>query len=274
MIQVLRLSRRFYFTLALLLLAEASNTGAAHGAVSPWSPGPGVRFDVQFDEPFALSRPTDVLELDLFDSSPDDIARLKADGVRLVCYINMGAWENWRNDADKFPPQVIGKVYDGWPGERWLDIRAVEVLAPLLLARLDLCRAKGFDAVEPDNINGHDNPTGFAITRAQQVRFNLWLAEQAHRRGLSIALKNAPDLLPELANVYDWALTEDCFSEGWCADFAPVISAGKAVFALEYTDLNPDWPNTWAKTCAEARSLGITVLLKKRSLDGWLHRCK
>ena len=44
--------------------------------------------------------------------------------------------------------------------ERWLDVRQIERLAPILTDRLELCRDKGFDAVEPDNLDGYDNETG------------------------------------------------------------------------------------------------------------------
>jgi hypothetical protein len=58
---------------------------------------------------------------------------------------------------------VIGDPYEGWPGERWLDIRRIDLLAPLIGQRLELCRIKGFDAVEPDNIDGYTNDTGFSL---------------------------------------------------------------------------------------------------------------
>lgn len=238
-------------------------------ADAPWRPAPGARFDWQLSEPFALSREVEVLDLDLFDSSRADIQALKARGVRLVCYINVGAWEDWRDDAGDFPPRVLGNAYEGWAGERWLDVRALDALAPILQARFDLCRDKGFDAVEPDNIDGYENATGFPISRDDQLHFNRWLARQAHDRGLSIALKNAPELLPELADIYDWALTEDCFAQHWCAALSPLVDAGKAVFAVEYTDRAPDWP----KTCARAKILGIVAILKTRELTGWLQHC-
>ena len=241
----------------------------AWAADDRWRPVPNSYFDWQLTEPFAFARATDVLDLDLFDADAKDIRALKARGIRLVCYINVGAWEDWRDDAQDFPPHVLGQAYEGWAGERWLDIRDIDALAPVLKARFDLCRAKGFDAIEPDNIDGYDTDTGFPITRAEQVRFNLWLARQAHDRGLSIALKNAPDLLPQLADVYDWALTEDCFVQIWCASLAPLVAAGKAVFAVEYTDQSLNWPDT----CARAKALGISVILKNRALDGWLKRC-
>lgn len=40
----------------------------------------------------------------------------------MVCYISIGSVENWRDDADDFPAEAIGNDYDGWEGEKWLDI--------------------------------------------------------------------------------------------------------------------------------------------------------
>ena len=70
---------------------------------------------------------------------------------------------------------------------------ALDVLGPLLEARMDLCRDKGFDAVEADNVDGYANRTGFPLTAADQLRFNRFLAAAAHARGLSIGLKNDLD---------------------------------------------------------------------------------
>jgi hypothetical protein len=44
------------------------------------------------------------------------------------------------------------------------------------LTRPRLCREKGFDAVEPDNIDAFTNDTGFPMTYEDQLRFNRWLA--------------------------------------------------------------------------------------------------
>jgi hypothetical protein len=63
--------------------------------------------------------------------------------------VSVGSFEAFRPDARRFPQAVLGRPLDGWPDERWLDIRRRDLLAPVLLPRLDECRAKGFDAVEP-----------------------------------------------------------------------------------------------------------------------------
>ena len=47
--------------------------------------------------------------------------------------------------------------------------------------RLDLAAAKGCDAVDPDNVDGYANPTGFDLTGDDQLAFNRWLAEGRSR---------------------------------------------------------------------------------------------
>ena len=215
------------------------------------------------------SKNVDIYNLDMFETTAAQVAALHTQGRKVMCYINAGAWENWTPDANQFPAIVLGNNYIGWPGERWLDIRRIDLLAPILRARLDLCRAKGFDGVDPDNINGYLNPTGFPLTYQNQLTFNIWLADEAHARGLSIGLKNNSEQLSDLLTYFDWGLTEDCYDQGWCADLSPFISAGKPVFAVEYTDTGINF-NSF---CAQATSLGLSGILKNRELDAYLQVC-
>jgi endo-alpha-1,4-polygalactosaminidase (GH114 family) len=167
---------------------------------------------------------------------------------------------------------VLGNDYEGWPGERWLDIRRIDLLAPIMRARLDLCRAKGFDGVEPDNVDGYANDTGFALTYGDQLAYNRWLADEAHARGLSIGLKNDAEQVGDLLTHFDWALTEDCFAQGWCGEVAPFVEAGKAVFAAEYTDeLTVD--RFLDGVCPQAEAMGFSAILKDRDLDAWRRGC-
>jgi len=106
---------------------------------------------------------------------------------------------------------VLGRT-NGWPGEKWLDIRQLKVLAPIMKARMDQCVARGFDGVEFDNVDGYANPTGFSLTAANQLRYNSWLANQAHLRNLSAALKNDLGQVKTLFPYFDWALDEQCSS--------------------------------------------------------------
>jgi hypothetical protein len=249
-----------------LALSAAALASPAHCETT--APRPGASFSwllgAQGDPPFA-----DVIDLDLFDASAADVAALKARGAYLVCYINVGALEDWRPDKGAFPAKIVGKEYDGWAGERWLDIRQIEALDPVLTSRFELCREKGFDAIEPDNLDGFQARSGFPLTRDDQLRFNRWIAEKAHGLGLGIGIKNVPDLLPELASSFDFALLEDCFDQGWCGEFAKFRASGKAVFAVEYTDNDIKLD----AFCAKMSSLGFSGLLKNRNLDRFEKRC-
>jgi hypothetical protein len=242
----------------------------ATGAPGLWRPAIGAAWQWQLGGlPLDLTVEAEVYDVDLFETSADEVAALRAAGRRAICYLSAGSWEDWRPDAGAFPAGVLGADYAGWPGERWLDIRRLDMLAPILRARLDLCAAKGFDAVEPDNVDGHLNATGFPLTADDQLNFNLWLAGEAHARGLSIGLKNVPEQAQRLEPYFDWALTEDCFAEGWCEAMLPFILAGKAVLAAEYTDTGVDWE----RACAEAARLGISVILKDRELGAERETC-
>ncbi len=68
---------------------------------------------------------------------------------------------------------------------------------------------------------------------------------------------------------FDWALTEDCFAEGWCTQMLPFINAGKAVFAAEYTDTGI----SMEKVCQQAEAMRFTVILKNRNLDAYRKTC-
>ena len=134
---------------------------------------------------------------------------------------------------------------------------------------MDMCKRRGFDAVEPDNMDGYQNRTGFPITYAQQLRYNRFLARAAHERGLSIAMKNDPAQVEDLAPLYDFAITEDCFDQGWCHRMKPFVEANKAVLATEYTDTGA----RLSRFCPKAKNLRFDAILKKRNLGEWRRSC-
>ena len=237
--------------------------------ISPWTPGLRHTWQWQLAGDLDLSVEAEVFDLDLFETDAQTIADLHAKGSRVICYLNVGAWENWREDRVVFPDSVLGADYAGWQGERWLDIRQIDLLKPVIESRLDLCKKKGFDAVEPDNIDGYTNETGFPLTYADQLKYNLWLADEAHARGLLIGLKNDPDQVQDLVGVYDWAMTEDCFDQGWCEQMVGFVQAGKPVFAAEYTDSGVNFEHA----CSEAARLNFNLIMKNMDLDAYRRVC-
>jgi endo-alpha-1,4-polygalactosaminidase (GH114 family) len=264
-------SESFAAPLPLVTSTAAPPRPTASGTTADvWHPPPGVTWQWQLSgPPVDLSVKAEVFDIDLFDNDVAMVAALHAKGRKVICYFSVGSREDWRPDAEQFPTMVIGKQLPGWPGERWLDVRRLDLLGPILRARLDLCRDKGFDGVEPDNIDGFTNDTGFPLTAADQLAFNRWLAMEAHARGLSIGLKNDPDQASQLLTDFDWALTEDCFAQGWCDELRPFIDAGKAVFAAEYTDTGI----TADGFCPQATSMHFSAILKERDLGAWREAC-
>jgi len=105
-------------------------------------------------------------------------------------------------DAASFPANVKGSGTAG-RGRNWLDIRS-DGVKTIMAARLDLIKSKGFDAVEPDNVDGYSNSTGFPLTAQDQLNFNEWIAAQCHQRGLSVGLKNDVDQVGTLQPYFDW----------------------------------------------------------------------
>jgi hypothetical protein len=250
-----------------LLLASITPAAAAH-----WRPPAGTTFAIILSTaPNQVVTNAEAVDLDLFEAKRSTVLALKGNGKRVICYMSAGSWEDWRDDKDDFPPEVIGRPLDGWPGERYLDIRALGVIGPIMKARLELCKAKGFDAVDPDNVDAYEigNRTGFPIRRADAIRYMRFLAREAHRLGLAIGLKNATSISRDVLDVMDFAVTEDCFDQGWCRDSRNFISANKPVFAIEYTDNRISFP----AFCEQAGRLGLSPLLKRRSLDTWERRC-
>lgn len=88
----------------------------------------------------------DIYDIDLFDTPDPTIADLHAAGRKVICYFSGGSYEQWRSDASQFNAADLGNELDGWPGERWLDIRSSNV-RDIMLQRLDLAVSKACDGV-------------------------------------------------------------------------------------------------------------------------------
>jgi hypothetical protein len=162
------------------------------------------------------------------------VGAVHAASKKAICYVSAGTWENWRADAGQFPASVLGSK-NGWPGEKWLDIRQTSVLLPIMEARAQKCRQAGFDGVEWDNVDGYSNRSGFPLTYADQLTYNASLANLAHSYGLTVALKNDVEQLVDLAPYFDYAVNEQCQQYNECGGYTTYFtSAGKTVFQVEY----------------------------------------
>jgi hypothetical protein len=264
------------FGLLLLHLPGAAQEIRPHGHPSPelgphrptiWHPPLNTSWQWQLSTPVDEKVKAQMYDIDMFDNDASVVASMHNKGRKVVCYIDLGTWENWRPDANKFPKSVLGEAVSGWPGEKWLDIRRIDILGPIMQARMDLCQAKGFDGMEPDNVDGYTNDSGFPLTYDDQIAYNTFIAKEAHARGLSVGLKNDLDQIADLLSSFDWALDEQCFQYTECSKLLPFIKADKAVFEVEYF-LRP------SKFCPEANSLNFNSMKKHLSLGAYRVPCR
>ena len=231
-----------------------------------WQPAPELTWQIQLKGILNTSYDVDVYDIDLFDTPASTIASLQAGGAHVICYFSAGSYEDWRTDEGDFPVEVIGNPLEGWPGENWLDVRNVNALMPIMEARMDLAVAKGCDAVDPDNVDGYTNNTGFPLTSADQLAYNIALADAAHERGLAVGLKNDLDQIDALVSHFDFAVNEQCFQYNECGSLTPFINNNKAVFGIEY-ELTAD------AFCAESITYKFSTLLMSYDLDGGRYSC-
>lgn len=213
-------------------------------------------------------RTPEVFDIDLYvdgeisndDGVPNERAvdAIHERGGYAICYVSAGSWESWRPDAGDFPKEVKGKK-NGWPGERWLDISATEILLPIMQVRLQKCAAAGFDAVEWDNVDGYSNETGFPLTGADQLGYNVALANMTHEQELAVGLKNDLGQIGKLVEYFDFAVNEQCSQYRECARLDPFLGAGKAVFQIEY-EKKPRW------FCPAANRAGRVAMFKAYKL--------
>jgi hypothetical protein len=234
-----------------------ASTGGINTTISvvPYTGGAAVSpkvfdFDLYTDESVAGNNTT---------LNTAAVNAVHARGAGAICYISAGTWEKWRADANQFPASVQG-AKNGWPGERWLDIRKTSVLLPIMEARVQKCREAGFDGIEFDNVDGYSNHTGFPLTTQDQLTYDEALANLAHENGLTAALKNDVEQVPTLASYFDYAVNEQCQQYNECGNYdTHFTAAGKAVFQVEYK-------LSLAKFCTKANAANRNAILKNFDL--------
>lgn len=243
-----------------------------------WQPKVGASWQIQLLKPIDGSTlDADVYDIDLFDNEAETISDLHEEGRKVICYFSAGSYEDWREDEDEFKESDMGSPLDGWPGERWLDVSSNNV-RDIMRSRLEMAKDKGCDGVDPDNVDGYDNENGIGLTKADAVNYVKFLAEEAHKLTMSIGLKNAGAIIPQVIDQMQWSVNEQCVQYNECDDYSAFIRAGKPVFHLEYPkkDINNNELVSTAKTdtvCNNSAAEKFSTLIKNMNLDKWVQAC-
>lgn len=235
---------------------------AQTNGITRYIPNQGSSWHLQLTGAVDFANGRDVFDVDLYETSAADINKIHAHGAYAIAYFNGGAWQPGKPDSTLYPASVIGKIpMKGWPEERWLDIRQIEILRPIIRQKILLAKSKGFDAVDPDNMDGFTNDKEFGLTAQHQLAYNRMVAAEAHAMGLAVFLKNTNDLVDDLFLDFDGAVVEQAFYYKEAVTYQPFRDAGKPVFEVEYSAVSK-------ASLAEAIARGFNVIKGKLALDG------
>ncbi|MCV7207451.1 endo alpha-1,4 polygalactosaminidase [Mycolicibacterium canariasense] len=230
---------------ACLALAGCSTDGqAAPGAPSATStlrlPDRNAGFDYQLGGPYRPPAEVGTVERD----RTHEPAGVGYD----ICYVN-GFQTQPAESADvaqRHPDLVVqlgGKplVDPDWPDEYLLDTSTApkrEALAAIVKPWIDGCAAKGYAAVEVDNLDSYTRSAG-RLTVEDNVAMAATYARMAHQSGLAIAQKNGAEIAGRLRSAgYDFAITESCAQFSECDSYTTQYPV---VLDIEYTDeLGPE----------------------------------
>lgn len=250
---------------ALAATASACSSDSSAGAEPVRRPPVAGVFDYQLGGPY---RPADNVRTVERDRTAEPVA-----GRYNICYVN--AFQTQPEQADwwrqKHPNLLVRKagrtVQDpDWPGEYLLDTSTAAKRTALLTIIgpwLDGCARKGFDAVEPDNLDSWTRRGASGVlTRSGNVGFARLLVHRAHTDGLAIAQKNTPQLRSTGRSSigFDFAVAEECEVYGECGRYTTAY--GRSVIEIEYTD---NGRAAYAHSC-RSRSGKHSIILRDRDV--------
>ncbi|MFA7686082.1 MAG: endo alpha-1,4 polygalactosaminidase, partial [Candidatus Gracilibacteria bacterium] len=232
-----------------------------------WKPTPKTTWQWQLTGDINTAYNVDMYDIDLEETPQKTIDKLHSQNKKVICYFSAGSYEEFRNDAEDFPEEVLGNPLEGWEDEKWLDVSKIDLLAPIMEKRLDLAVEKKCDGVEPDNMDGNNNDSGFDISYKDQIAYSKWIANEAHKRNLSVGLKNGLEQINDVVTYFDFAINEQCFEYEECDNLNPFIKANKAVFGVEY-ELDT------SEFCDQANEMKFSWLKMDYDLDGNRTSCQ
>ncbi|KAJ9651970.1 hypothetical protein H2201_009248 [Coniosporium apollinis] len=147
-----------------------------------------------------------------------------------------------------------------------------------MVERMRLARQKGCDAVDPDNVDGYSNENGLDLTEQDAIDYVNFLSQQATSLNMSIGLKNAGEIIPQVLNATHFSVNEQCVEYSECDTFAAFVQDEKPVFHIEYPSDAPSiQSSTVSNVCSgEGDAEGaadFSTVMKNMNLDGFAEYC-
>jgi hypothetical protein len=214
---------------AMVGAAGFMSVGTTATAATVTPPPVNADFDYQIGAPYAPASGVKVVSRD-HTASP-------VAGLYNICYVNAfqaqtGAESEWGDLLLRDAQGAI--VYDEDWDEAFLDIRTAtkrQQIANKINVWTDDCAAKGFNAIEPDNLDSFTRTS--LISEANAKDFVKLLSTHAHGKGLAIGQKNTPQLSTARSQTgLDFAIAEECGEWEECGDYTKGYNDN--VIAIEY----------------------------------------
>ncbi|WP_028045744.1 endo alpha-1,4 polygalactosaminidase [Cellulomonas sp. URHE0023] len=245
---------------AVLLVGAFASAGSAASFALPPANG---QFDYQIGGAYTPSSSVQIVDRDRLEAP--------AAGKYNICYVNAfqtqpGDADWWKtNHNDLLLKKANGSyVVDSAWNEMLLDTSTAAKRTALLAivgGWIDGCKASGYSAIEPDNLDSYDR-SGKRLTKQNNIDFAKLLATRAHADGLAIAQKNDSSMAANGKAIgFDFAVVEECQVYGECGEFTDVY--GAQVYEIEYTD-NGGTSN-FNKACT-ARGATTSVIYRDRDV--------
>jgi hypothetical protein len=166
-----------------------------------------------------------------------------APGLYNICYVNAyqtqgGDRSFWLNQHASLVLRDSGgnPVIDvNWPDEMMLDTSSAEKragLAAVMQTWMADCAARGFSAIEIDNLDSYTR-SGGRLSEDDAVAYMGLLSQAAHALGLAIAQKNGSELTGRKAELgTDFVIAESCSVYNECGAYTRAY--GDHVLFIEY----------------------------------------
>lgn len=251
---------------ALAVTAVVLAVGLAHSAQATTVALPPVngQFDYQIGGAYPPSASVSIVDRDR-KANP-------APGKYNICYVN--AFQSQPDEGSfwktKHPDLLVkndngGFLVDpGWPDEYLFDTSTAEnraAIAQIVNGWIDGCSAKGFQAIEADNLDSWSRSLD-NMSQPDNVALAKLLTVHAHSKGLAIGQKNNA----EVASIgrskigFDFAMAEECQLYSECGRYTR--GYGNNVIEIEYTDNDR---SAYTKACA-TQGKNISVILRDRDV--------
>lgn len=250
-------------TTPFVLFTLALSVHAAPAAVKPL-PVNG-KFDYQIGGSYSPQSDVTIVSRDNKESP--------VSGKYNICYINV--FQTQPEDSSwwkKNHPDLLLKKKDGqyfedpdWEGELFMDTSTDakrQAIANVHKTTIDNCASKGFNAIEPDNLDTFTRSDNL-LKQENNLALAKILADYAHSKGLAFAQKNTGGELQGTGKStvgFDFAIAEECQTFNECPAYTDTY--GNNVIEIEYSDNG----KSYFDSACKARGAQISIIYRDRNV--------